>query len=100
MDLLSVPVLADAVMPGKPSPLSVSYFGPGVGVGSTETTLLIGNTRSVADGLNWLYGESETGDVGEAAGCVSCTLDLHGVRSDSAPKDWRCRECNSEDERW
>ena len=49
-------------MPGNPSSL-FSVDAVGVFVGSTETTDLIGNTRSVTDGL--MNGDSEGGTKGE-----------------------------------
>lgn len=76
-------------MPGKPSPPRVSILDLGVGVGSTDTTDRMGKTRSEADGLIALKGDSEEGDViGELALCVSflCRLGLHGVRCVSEPR--------------
>lgn len=79
----SLVVLLGRDMPGKPSPPVVSILGFGVGVGSTDTTDLMGKTRSVADGLIAPKGDSEEGDViGELVPCVSfpCRLGLHGGR--------------------
>ena len=72
-------------MPGKPSAGVVSALARGVGLGSTETTDLIGKTRSVAEGLIAPNGESDleedTGD--EVSACVSCKDGRHGVRRSS-----------------
>lgn len=75
-------------MPGKPSPLVVSILCLGVGVGSTDTTDLIGKTRSEAEGLIAPKGDSEEGDViGEAVPRISvpCKLGLQGTRCVSEP---------------
>ena len=88
-------------MPGNPSPAVVSNLGLGVGVGSTDTTDLIGKTRSVADGLIALKGDSED-IVGEPGPCESflCRLGLHGTRSIvSEPHSLGSWECESEKER-
>lgn len=66
-------------MPGNPSDPIVSALARGVGVGSTETTDLIGNTRSVAEGLIAPNGDSDLEDAGELSICVSCKVGLHGV---------------------
>lgn len=82
--LLSLVVLLGTDMPGNPSPTFVSILGLGVDVGSTDTTDLIGKTRSVADGLIAPNGDSEEedGGIGELVPCLSssCGLGLHGPR--------------------
>ena len=88
-------------MSGNPSPAVESSLGLGVGVGSTDTTDLIGKTRSVADGLMALKGDSED-VIGERAPCESllCTLGLHGTRSVvSEPHSLWSWGCESEKER-
>ena len=74
--------LLGKALPRNPSPAVVSSLGLGVGVGSTDTTDLIGKTRSVADGLMALKGESED-VIGEPGPCKSffCRLGLDGTRS-------------------
>lgn len=92
-------------IPGNPSSL-FSALGAGVCVGSTETTDLIGNTRSVAEGLT--KGDSEGVAKGEppvgtpadmlrlAPGGIGWPLDCHKVSVDA------CGECGttSEDDLW
>ena len=88
-------------MPGNPSPAVVSSLGLGVGVGSTDTTDLIGKTRSVADGLIALKGDSED-VVGEPGLCESllCRPGFHGTRSiNSEPHSLCSWGCVSEKER-
>lgn len=68
-------MLLGSTIPEKPSPLYLSGLLRGVGAGSTDTTDLIGKTRSVADGLNWSKGESELGDMEDSTPGVPC-LDL------------------------
>lgn len=66
----------------------MSILGLGVVVGSTDTTDLMGKTRSVAVGLITPNGNSEEGAViDELVPCVSfpCRLGLHGVRCVSEP---------------
>ena len=71
-------------MPGNPSPPVVSILGLGVGVGSTDTTDLIGETRGGAVGLLGSNGGEEEEDegIGELVPCPSssCGLGLHGPR--------------------
>ena len=89
-------------MPGNPSPPVVSILGLGVGVGSTDTTDLIGKTRSVADGLIWPKGDAEEDDdIGELAPCLSspCGLGLQGLRCVSEPHNFWSRERGSEKDR-
>ncbi len=90
--LLSLVVLLGKDMPGNPSPLVTSVLSLGVGVGSTDTTDLIGKTRSVADGLIAPNGDSEEGaGIGDLVSWLSflCSLGLHGMRCVSeAPKLW------------
>ena len=88
-------------MPGNPSPPLVSILGLGVDVGSTDTTDLIGKTRSVADGLIWPKGDAEEDDdIGELAPypsspcglglqCLRCVSELHwfGSRGRGSEKD-------------
>ena len=100
--LRSLVVLLGKDMPGKPSPPVVSVFGLGVVVGSTDTTDLIGKTRSVADGLIAPKGDSEEGDViGELVLCISCPcrLGFHGMRCDSEPHRFWSWERVSEKDR-
>ena len=88
-------------MPGKLSPAVISSLGLGVGVGSTDTTDLIGKTRSVADGLIALKGDSED-VIGEPGPCESlhCKLGLHGTRSIvSEPHNFWSWGCESDKER-
>ena len=75
-------------MPGNPSPPVVSILGLGVDVGSTDTTDRIGKTRSVADGLIALNGDSDKDDgIGELVPCLSfsCGLGLPDPRCVSKP---------------
>lgn len=99
----SLVVLLGKDMPGKPSPLVVSILCLGVGVGSTDTTDLMGKTRSEADGLIAPNGDSEEGDViGEFVPCISflCKLGLHGTRWVSEPHSAWSSERAPEKERW
>lgn len=92
-------VLLGRDMPGKPSPLVVSILCLGVGVGSTDTTDLIGKTRSVADGLIAPNGESEV-VVGELVLCISypSRFGFHGVRCDpEALRFWSCERVSERD---
>ena len=70
-------------MPGKPSSPLVSILDLGVGVGSTDTTDRMGKTRSEADGLMALKGDSEEGDIMVS---LPCRLGLHGLRCGSEPR--------------
>ena len=101
--LLSSVLLLGKDMPGNPSPPLVSILGGlGVGVGSTDTTDLIGKTRSVADGLIWPKGDAEEDDdMGELALCPSspCRLGLHCLRCVSEPDSLGSRERGSEKDR-
>lgn len=60
--VLPTVVLLGALIPGNPSSI-FSGLGAGVWDGSTETTDLMGNTRSVADGL--MKGEPAGGVEGD-----------------------------------
>lgn len=84
----SLVVLLGKDMPGNSSPPVVSVLGLGVGVGSRDTTDLMGKTRSAAAGLIAPKGDSEEGDaIGELVPYVSipCRLGLHDVRCLSEP---------------
>lgn len=70
--LRSLAALLGRDIPGKSSAPVVSNFAVGVAVWSTDTTDLIGKTRSVAEGLK--------GREGELMFCVLC---FHGVERDS-----------------
>lgn len=100
--LCSLVVLLGKDMPGNPSPLVVSILGLGVGVGSTETTDLIGKTRSVADGLIAPNGDSEEDGTGELVPYLSCScrFDLHGMRCVSEARQFWSWERESEKECW
>ena len=94
----SLVVLLGKDIPGKPSPLVVSILGLGVGVGSTDTTDLIGKTRSVAVGLIAPNGESEV-VAGELVLCASYpSFGFHGVRCDpEALRFWSCEHVSERD---
>ena len=86
--------------PGKPSPPVVSILFLGVGLGSTETTDLIGYTRSVTWGLIWPKGELLGPDNGELRPFLSSKLDLADVSCGLESQDcWACGR-GSENERW
>ena len=73
--------LEGPTIPGNPSDVPDSPLAMGVGVGSTETTDLMGKTRSVAEGLIGPKGESDLEDGEERSTCcASDRSDLHGVR--------------------
>lgn len=65
----SLDELLDRDIPGKPSKPALSDLAIGVAVRSTETTDLIGKTRSVVEGLSWSEGVSEGFDIGELRVC-------------------------------
>ena len=99
--LLSLVVLLGKDMPGNPSPPLVSILDLGVGIGSTDTTDLIGKTRSVAEGLIVPNGDSEDAGIGELVPCppLSRGLDLPGTRCVLEPHRFRSWERESEEER-
>lgn len=100
--LRSLVVLLGKDMPGNPFPPVVSILGLDVGVGSTDTTDLMGKTRSVANGLIAPKGNSEEGDaIGELMLCISvpCRLGLHNTPCVSEPHNFGSWERESETER-
>lgn len=94
-------VLLGKDMSGNPSPAAVSILGLGVVVGSTDTTDLMGKTRSEADGLITPKGDSEGDVTGELVPCVlfPCKLGLPGMRRLSEPLNFWSGERDPEKER-
>lgn len=94
LDFRSLAALLGRDIPGKLLPPLVSNLAVGVAAESTETTDLIGKTRSVAEGLNGPYEESTESEVSEL---VSCMLGKHSVEGCSlAPRNARSLDFDSE----
>lgn len=76
--------------PGKLSVSLLSVLAVGVAAGSTDTTELMGKTRSVAKGLRGPEGESTRSEMGELKSCI---FGFHVVeRSSLEPHEVRFRD--------
>jgi len=88
--LESLAALFGKDIPGKLSLSFLSVLAVGVAAWSTDTTELMGKTRSVAEGLRGPEGESTRLEMGELKSCI---FDFHGVECGSLePHEVRSRD--------
>lgn len=104
--MLPTVVLLGALIPGNPSSI-FSGLGAGVWDGSREMTDLMGNTRSVADGV--MKGESAVGVKGDALSGIpaamlklgrGCFCWLSGWPGEGVPFGGECGAPSEIDRRW